>query len=275
MNTTEALHHLALEKAKTFRESQSELIDILLRVEDAKVHFKMGYTSMFTYAHLALSLSEAQAYAMVAVARTSRVIPEMKALLQDGSLNLSNARRLVSVIVPENKLEWLEKATTLSQRELEREVVKAKPELAQASRPSLQLEQKLKRVRDLLAQKHRRNVTSHEALELMADDFLLHHDPVQKAARARKPCPGIKPSKTTRHIPAEVKHAVNLRDGHRCAFIHPDKSRCRSERWVELHHVKPWSHGGKHTAHNLSTLCQRHHAFLHDRADRAARQSVT
>jgi len=214
MNTTEALHHLALEKAKTFRESQSELIDILLRVEDAKVHFKMGYTSMFSYAHLALSLSEAQAYAMVAVARTSRVIPEMKALLQDGSLNLSNARRLVSVIVPENKLEWL---------------------------------------------------------ELMADDFLLRHDPVQKAARARKPCPGIKPSKTTRHVPAEVKHAVNLRDGHRCAFIHPDKSRCRSERWVELHHVKPWSHGGKHTAHNLATLCQRHHAFLHARADRVGK----
>src|SRR5476651_882962 len=99
MNTAETLHLLALEKAKTFRQSQSELIDILLRVEDAGVHLKMGYTSMFNYAHLALHLSEAQAYAMVAVARTSRAIPEMKSLLQDGSLNLSNARRLVSVIV--------------------------------------------------------------------------------------------------------------------------------------------------------------------------------
>jgi len=69
-----------------------------------------------------------KAYTLCGIAQKAQVIPEMKTLIDEGKLHISNARRIVSIITPENQTQWLEKATTLSQNNLRREIVTHHPE---------------------------------------------------------------------------------------------------------------------------------------------------
>ena len=66
-------------------------------------------------------------------------------------------------------------------------------------------------------------------------------------------------------IPAEVKHAVNLRDQGQCTF-HFKGKRCEGRRFLHIHHRIPVSRGGKNTVENLMRLCLRHHALVHERS---------
>ena len=67
---------------------------------------------------------ESHAYAFITVSRKAVEVPELKTAIASGTLNLSTAKRVVSVIERSNQKEWIRKASTLSQRNLEREVVR-------------------------------------------------------------------------------------------------------------------------------------------------------
>src|SRR4051812_12376221 len=123
--TTQTLHEEALKRAKNYRRSESELLEILIQIDEKKVYETLGYSSLHTYCVQALRLTDSHAYALTGVARKSSEVPELKSFIDQGELHLSNARRIVSVVTQENKKEWLEKAVTLSQRDLEREIVAA------------------------------------------------------------------------------------------------------------------------------------------------------
>jgi len=58
--------------------------------------------------------------------------------------------------------------------------------------------------------------------------------------------------------PPALRRAVRERDGYRCQF-----PGCRSRR-VEIHHVLPWSKGGRTRLANLVLLCTCHHKFVHE-----------
>ena len=65
-------------------------------------------------------------------------------------------------------------------------------------------------------------------------------------------------SETSRHIPAEVRRAVWLRDGGRCAFVSKDGHRCGETRFIEFHHVVPYAAGGLPTVENIQLRCRAH-----------------
>jgi hypothetical protein len=159
---------------------------------------------------------------------------------------------------------WLEKAATLPQRGLDREIAKAKPETIQIFeriRPigddrselklgiARRLEEKLARVKDLLAQKLKRHVTMEEALDALADGFVEKNDLVLKARRSsllasEKPVAALKNGKRS-YQPAAIRHAVAARDEGQCTFVLPN-GRCDQRRWVHRHHVNHVAHGGTH-----------------------------
>src|SRR5690606_25878571 len=53
--------------------------------------------------------------------------PNVITAIQQGELTLSKARRVTSVITPQNQAQWIQKASTLSQRELEKQVAIINP----------------------------------------------------------------------------------------------------------------------------------------------------
>ncbi len=64
-------------------------------------------------------------------------------------------------------------------------------------------------------------------------------------------------------IPRKVIHGVHLRDQKRCRHHYPSGERCKSTRWLHLHHKKPVSVGGEHSLENIVTLCPAHHDLAH------------
>lgn len=81
------------------------------------------------------------------------------------------------------------------------------------------------------------------------------------APRASRAAAGPRATADSRHVPAEVKRAVWLRDLGRCAFVSPDGRRCNERAFVEFHHVRPYAAGGEATAANIQLRCRRHNAY--------------
>jgi len=267
MNDFETLHEKGILFAVQLRKMEKCLIELLLPIEKTKGYLGLGYASLFRYCVGAFGLSEAQAYTFIAIARKSEEVPELNLAVQSNQVTVSNARRLVAVITPENKDEWLKKAKTLSQRALEVEVVKEKPKEAirEGVRPvaqnlfeirmgiSEETRKKLERAKEIVS-------ADHEALlNEVLTFYLRHKDPIEKARRQRL-CPGTVQRVVRRAVPAASQHVVATRDSRACQF-----PGCGAKFWVETHHLRPWGQGGGHEPGNLTTLCSAHHRFLHQR----------
>jgi hypothetical protein len=65
----------------------------------------------------------------------------------------------------------------------------------------------------------------------------------------------------SRHIPAEVKRAVFIRDGGRCVFVGTHGRRCGERAFVEFHHVDPHAAGGRPTVDNIELRCRAHNDY--------------
>jgi len=83
----------------------------------------------------------------------------------------------------------------------------------------------------------------------------------QKFAATDRPRRGQPTAPGARHIPAEVKRAVWLRDGGRCAFLGPSGRRCTATGFLEFHHVQPHAVGGESTIDNIQLRCRAHNAY--------------
>jgi hypothetical protein len=87
----------------------------------------------------------------------------------------------------------------------------------------------------------------------------------KKFAATDHPRPGRGTAPGSRHIPAEVKRAVWLRDGGRCAFVGRNGRRCTEQGFLEFHHVRPYAAGGASTADNLQLRCRAHNGYEAER----------
>ena len=88
----------------------------------------------------------------------------------------------------------------------------------------------------------------------------------KKFAATERPQPSRAPAPGSRHIPAEVKRAVWLRDLGRCTFVGANNRRCTARSFLELDHIVPFAVGGEATVENLRLLCKihnRHEADLY------------
>jgi 5-methylcytosine-specific restriction endonuclease McrA len=64
-----------------------------------------------------------------------------------------------------------------------------------------------------------------------------------------------------RYVPAAERREVFTRDEARCTFTDEQGQRCRETRNLELHHLKPFAHGGENVASNLTLRCSAHNSL--------------
>lgn len=79
------------------------------------------------------------------------------------------------------------------------------------------------------------------------------------ATSSPRPAPGA--TSGSRHVPAEVRRRVWLRDAARCAFVGTGGRRCSERSFLEFHHVKPFALGGEATVENVQLRCRSHNAY--------------
>jgi hypothetical protein len=83
----------------------------------------------------------------------------------------------------------------------------------------------------------------------------------KKFAAAVEPRPSRGTAPGSRHIPADVKRSVFLRDLGRCAFVGTEGRRCAERAFLEFHHVHPYAAGGEATVANVQLRCRRHNDY--------------
>ncbi len=215
----------------------------------------------------------------------------MKKEIKSGNITVSKARKITPVINKQNSKLWLEKAKSLSQKKLEKEVAKINPKTAtpekttyvSENRLNLQLGvseellKKLRRFQDLLSQKKKKAVSLEKTLEDMVNIVLEKTDPVKKAKRILKkkgerniPIANMPVLRQPTNLrgerkprPAHIKHKIFLNNKGQCSHINHNNQRCSSQRWLDIHHIIPISHGGENSSENLKLLCSSHHRMMH------------
>jgi hypothetical protein len=83
----------------------------------------------------------------------------------------------------------------------------------------------------------------------------------KRFAAAARPRPSTGSVPGSRHIPAEVRRTVWLRDLGRCAFVGANARRCSERAFLEFHHVEPHALGGEATLANIQLRCRSHNAY--------------
>ncbi len=296
-------HHPLDEQAaqivQRYRSEEKKLISILQQIEAQFVFRELGYSSMYQYCVERHKLSESRAYELIYVSRKCTELPQLKAAIETGTVSISAAKRIGSVVNQDNAALWFTQASTLRQKDLERAVATANPQEAvrEKVKPvaehrsmlvvgiSRELEKKLERVRELVAQSAAKPCNLEQALEQMAALFLEKKDPVQRAesitqkklatqsnqhvssevmGTTQNPAKAIA-SQARSPIPAAIRHQVMLRDRGECKGKTPQGARCGCRQWTDIHHIGPVSLGGTNNTDNLLTLCHSHHRQAHSK----------
>ena len=86
-----------------------------------------------------------------------------------------------------------------------------------------------------------------------------------KFAATNRPRPIPRPTRSARHIPAEVRRAVWERDGGQCTFVSETGRRCEARRGIEFDHVNEVARGGDTTVTNTRLLCRAHNQHAAER----------
>ena len=244
------IHDQAIECAKLYLKAERNLFSILLEVDRNKIYEDFEYTHLTPYCVKKLGLSEDIVKCLVRVVRKTLQVPELGEAVTNGEISIYKARVITSAITPENAKEWLAKARILSKSKLEKEVAEARGIPTKKATLNLPHEthELLERVRDVISTKQAEFVSFEQAINVMAEDYLHRHDPVEKAKRSRDP---------------SAKQQTAMRDEGRCQFIYQDGGQCDERKWTHQHHVIHRADGGPDTPENLITLCASHHRMVH------------
>jgi hypothetical protein len=97
------LDTLARSLAKDYLNTESKLLDLLISMKRKKVFPELNYTGIFDYCERALNLSRAQSFYFKSVANKAEEVPQIQKAMAQGNLTLSQARRIVPVITPQNQ----------------------------------------------------------------------------------------------------------------------------------------------------------------------------
>src|SRR6266540_1604810 len=269
------------------RDATVLLVAHLAELDTRDVHLRAGHGSLFAYCRDVLALSEQEAYNRIAVARAARRFPVVLEMLEGGALNLTTVKLLAPYLTPDNHREVLESARGKSKLQVEEIAARLwpRPDVPSAirklpappARPSGEVTplspdryrvqvtiggdtlEKLRLAKDLL----RHAVPSGDEAAILdrALTALLADLAQQKFAAAERPRPSDGTRPGSRHLPAEVKRAVWLRDLGRCAFVGTNGRRCTERGFLEFHHLHPYALGGEATVGNIQLRCRAHNDY--------------
>lgn len=345
-NVYSEIHEAALVAATAFKRSEIELIEILEKVDKNRVYYHQGFSSLFKYTVDALGLSEEVAYIFINVSRKTREVPALKEAIKTGSITVSKAKKITSVLTPQNQNYWLDMAKTATKRILEKTVASCAPASAVREQftyvnPGLEVTEKVKvlslevlsphaidgletpkektrvqlqvgvsealmlkirRAQDLLSQKRQSSVGLEDTLLAAIDLYIAKNDPLEKAKRqvmkgkisefGGKPKleskadsklnpraePKVKSASklnaseelqvpgrplARKAIPAGTRHKLWIKYNGQCSHVDEHQERCKTRRFLHIHHVKPVAKGGANEISNLSLMCAGHHRVEH------------
>jgi hypothetical protein len=276
------LHEETLKLVNEERRITGLVIENLQKISDTRLFLKMSYSSLYEYCTRALGYSEACAYRRIQAVKIVKELPEIRAKLDSGVLNLTNLTMAQSFFTSEaktqgprnaeQKREVLAKIENCSKRQAEEVLANAfnydRPERPRESVRALaggeaslhvrlmpQTLPKIDRIKSLRSHVNV-DMTYTLVIDDMCDIVLKKIDPMLRPSVT----PTEKKYKNARYISPDLKTFIFKRDRGICAYV--DKTsgkRCGSNHLLQIDHVKPIFLGGETTSQNLRLLCFAHH----------------
>jgi hypothetical protein len=230
--------------ARDERHATAQLIAHLAELDARRLYLGAGHSSLFAYCRDGLGLSDDAAYNRVEAARACRLFPGVLEQLVDGSLTVTSVRLLARLLTAENHRELLALASRRSKREVEELIAHRFP------RPDTPTSV--------------RKVPERTPSRLPAAPMRPVTEPAQAVSSPSVTSGDRRLDEGSRHVAAEVKRIVWVRDGGRCAFVGASGHRCSERAFLEYHHVVPYAVDGKATIANIQLRCRAHNGYEAD-----------
>jgi hypothetical protein len=277
-------------KTQEERSLTLEIIELLEEVDRRKLYLHRAYNSLLEFCVKELKYSESAAYRRISAMRITKDVPQTKALIQNGTLNIvtlaqaqtffnqekkynnktyTNAEKknLVEQLENKNKRECekilLEKSPDLPKTEKVRQLTPTKTQITLTL--DEELIKKLETIKNLYSHRNP-NPNYSELIEMLADEIL------KKSKRSNATPPGgvasgkkvnLSLKRTNRYIPSTIKQEVYMRDKGCCTFTDQrTQRRCNSRHLLQYDHIKPMAFHGTTSVQNLRLLCFQHHKLI-------------
>ena len=110
------------------KSATAKVLDVLIEIDHRRLWIKEGFSSMHDFCIRYLGYSESEANRRIQAARLTQKVEEVKPLLAQGELSLTNLSLLAPVLTQDNAKEILPKVTHKPSRDVEKIINEYFPE---------------------------------------------------------------------------------------------------------------------------------------------------
>lgn len=294
-STLSKLNESLFQKIKNLVQDENrigiEILECLNEIERRKAYSELGYDSLFTYCVKELRFTESQAYHRIQAMRAVHELPEIKHMLENGTLSVSTVSKVQKHIrqkkqegvrhTATEKLELFQKMQNHSSREVDQKIAELRGVKIQ-QKLYLELDEESAKlwneVKNLSVHKTKGNDV--EAFKMLMREWLKKNDPRKGAHTKDNGLSGDNMPKgatktsylqctisgtfqkqgvklPTRYIPREIRRFIWMRDQAKC-------TNCGSKYGLQIDHRQPFAkqadflHDPTHThdPKNLRLLCR-------------------
>lgn len=277
------------------RESNADVIRVLMAVDERRLHLTSAFPSLFEFCVGTLRMSNASAQRFSVAARLAARIPGLVDRIQRGEVHLSALVQMRHYLSETNAESLLERTRGKNRFEIDEVLASIAPRPDAPSRmrkmptprtdqsvaPALPAEHALEA---LAPERYRVQFNASRQTRdaiLRGRDLMRHSNPsgdleklfeyfvrvgveqLETRQRAllrgnRRPPRDRPQTKEKREIPRPVRRAVFARDGAQCTFHDETGRRCPAKTLLQLDHVDLYARGGLHSPANLRVRCAAH-----------------
>lgn len=281
-----AMTHELIQKlvnlVRTERKITDQIVQLLVEIDEQKIHLKMGYSSIYIFLIQYMGYSASSAYRRYCAMKLYKKTPEISEKVQDGSLNLTQLSELerCSREKPiddiKNVLQKIENKNTSQTQQIiaqefdlpiiaheKKRTQKDESVLLQITLTKEQYEL-FEKAAHLLS--HVKPGATHaEVIEILANKLVKQkigkevqqnqNDKIlENESNFRS---GSKKSKR-KPIAQKIRRYIFKQAQHQCEYVSFSGQRCEAKSLLEIDHIMPVSRGGTNKINNLRIFCRAH-----------------
>lgn len=280
------------------RESNADVIRVLIAVEARRLHLTSAFPSLFEFCVGTLQMSNASAQRYSVAARLASRIPGLVDRIARGEVHLSTIVQMRHYLTESNADDLLGQARGKNRYQIDELLasIAPRPDAPSSLRklPTPRMDQSVlaappaaQALEALAPERYRVQFNANRETRdriLRGRDLMRHSNPTgdleklfkffvdagveQLEARQRgllrnanrnRRSPRERPrTKNSRYIPRAVRRAVFARDGDQCTFHDESGRRCPAKTLLQLDHVDLYALGGETTPEKLRVRCSAH-----------------
>ncbi|MFN8370806.1 MAG: HNH endonuclease signature motif containing protein [Bacteriovoracaceae bacterium] len=245
---------------KKEKEFTVQILRNLQEIERKKLFVELGFNSLHGYCVETLGYSSSEAYLRISAMRVMRDFHGVEAKIKSGALSLTVVGEMQMLVVNKEKSEEVKVPKNIKMNLLKELEGKSTRVAQKIVKEKLQIEDKvthsdfkfkeetIKKFKKLSDKMGVENLDDLLLLLIKEKDDQLVEAKVKIEENSPAPEKNQNETNISRYIPLKIKRQVYMKANYQC-------EKCKSRKYLNVDHLKPFSLGGKHDLSNLRVLC--------------------